>query len=65
MEKLNLAACMVLVWFALEGLLLAIIPQQAHQLMKSISPRELRVMGIIQLLIVAMLAAFLASAVAQ
>ena len=54
----------LLVWFALEALLFTLLPAQALQLLKNISSRELRVMGVIQLLIVAMLAVFLARAFA-
>ena len=50
----------LLVWFALEALLFAILPQQALKLLQNISPRELRVVGIIQVLIVGVLVYFMA-----
>jgi uncharacterized protein YjeT (DUF2065 family) len=59
MRDLHWAALALLVWFALEALVLALVPEQVSRVLKDLSPRELRVVGIIQIAIVAALGFFL------
>ena len=56
MRGINLASVVLIVWFTIQAVILVFLPQSASRLLKDLSPRELRVVGILQLIIVVLLA---------